>query len=224
MSEQPPPPQVSPDGRFYWDGQRWVPMPAQAQQPAPPLATAVPAPPFGYEIKKTGHGWRNAALGCVGIVALLFLIPFCVGLAGLSTTRSSSLGGSSPAASPLAVAVAPSASTTHVVSSPTAKASTAPSAPPAPTVRLDKTGSGTSKTAIFQTPGEWTITYYFDCTGFGFNGNFQIYVYDGASVLKDLPVNALALKGSDTVYEHNLSGPYYLEINSECDWHVVVAG
>ena len=24
MSGSPPPPQVSPDGKFYWDGQRWV--------------------------------------------------------------------------------------------------------------------------------------------------------------------------------------------------------
>ena len=27
MSEQPPPPQVSPDGKFYWDGQDWMPVP-----------------------------------------------------------------------------------------------------------------------------------------------------------------------------------------------------
>src|SRR6266516_1905523 len=30
MSGPPPPPQVSPDGKFYWDGAHWVPMPAQA--------------------------------------------------------------------------------------------------------------------------------------------------------------------------------------------------
>jgi uncharacterized RDD family membrane protein YckC len=33
--EPTPPPQVSPDGRFYWDGQRWVPMPTPAAQEAP---------------------------------------------------------------------------------------------------------------------------------------------------------------------------------------------
>jgi hypothetical protein len=26
MSDPPPPPVVSPDSKFYWDGQRWVPM------------------------------------------------------------------------------------------------------------------------------------------------------------------------------------------------------
>ncbi len=35
MSEPPPPPQVSPDGRFYWDGSKWVPMPASTTEPAP---------------------------------------------------------------------------------------------------------------------------------------------------------------------------------------------
>ncbi len=28
----PPPPQVSPDGKFYWDGTRWVPMQQAPQQ------------------------------------------------------------------------------------------------------------------------------------------------------------------------------------------------
>ncbi len=45
-AEQPPPPQVSPDGKFYWDGTRWVPMAAPAalgQQPVPPGYAPVPA-------------------------------------------------------------------------------------------------------------------------------------------------------------------------------------
>jgi hypothetical protein len=35
MSEPPPPPQISPDGKFYWDGQAWQPMPAG---PAPQIS------------------------------------------------------------------------------------------------------------------------------------------------------------------------------------------
>lgn len=37
MSDPPPSPQVSPDGRYYWDGQRWAPMTglSAAQQPTP---------------------------------------------------------------------------------------------------------------------------------------------------------------------------------------------
>jgi hypothetical protein len=35
MSAPPPPPQVSPDGKFYWDGTRWVPMQQAPQVPLP---------------------------------------------------------------------------------------------------------------------------------------------------------------------------------------------
>jgi hypothetical protein len=103
----PPPPQVSPDGRYQWDGARWVPM--QAQAPAqPPMAQRQPSQlppgyasplPAGYEIRKKGHFWE--------------------------------------------------------------------------------------------------IACFFECTGFGQSGNFQIYVYGGGSALKDVPANAPALKGSE---------------------------
>ena len=43
MSEPPPPPQVSPDGKFYWDGTRWVPTQQLAQQqPAPVVVYGQP--------------------------------------------------------------------------------------------------------------------------------------------------------------------------------------
>jgi hypothetical protein len=175
-----------------------------AQQPPLQGGTPVQLPP-GYEIKKKGHFWRNGAIGCGGLIALLVII-------GIAQGGSHSSSPSSTAA------VSPSNSAT---SAPTAKASTAPAAAK---VLLDKTGSGIGKTAIFTTPSEWEIDYSFDCANFGQSGNFSITVYDGASQLKDLPANQLALKGSDVAYEHNLSGPYYLEMNSECDWHVVVKG
>lgn len=206
-ADPPPPPQVSPDGKFYWDGQRWVPMQGRAQQLQPPTAVATQLPP-GYEIKKQGHFWRNGLIGCAGIIALIIFIPWCAGLAGVSTSRSSSSGtGSPPAPQP--------------TSSPTAKASQAPAAL---TVFYDRSGSGINKTPIFQTPNEWQIVWNFDCTNFGQSGNFQIFVYDGGGRLVDLAANALAMRGQDTSYEHNLSGPYYLQMNSECDWHVTVKG
>ena len=44
MADPPPPPQVSADGRFYWDGQRWAPMQQPLSPPpqSPWTATAVP--------------------------------------------------------------------------------------------------------------------------------------------------------------------------------------
>jgi hypothetical protein len=100
VAEQPPPPQVSPDGKFYWDGQRWVPM--QATAPAQPLPMAQQQQPLpsGYEIKKKGHFWRNGLLGCVGIIALIIFIPFCAGLAGISTNSSNSSQTTSSSTSP----------------------------------------------------------------------------------------------------------------------------
>ena len=108
--------------------------------------------------------------------------------------------------------------------SPSPTSESSPKASPVSKVLFDKTGEGISKTAIFTTPSEWSLTYSFDCLNFGQQGNFAITVFDGKSNLVDLPVDALALKGSDTIYEHNLSGPYYLEIDSECNWHVTVNG
>ena len=33
MADKPPPPQLSPDGRFFRDGQRWAPLPASFRIP-----------------------------------------------------------------------------------------------------------------------------------------------------------------------------------------------
>jgi len=51
MSEPPPPPQLSPDGKFYWDGQAWQPMPSAA---APPPPTPVATTPIGSQKKTFG--------------------------------------------------------------------------------------------------------------------------------------------------------------------------
>ncbi|HUZ01464.1 MAG TPA: hypothetical protein VMU89_14030 [Thermomicrobiaceae bacterium] len=46
MSELPPPPQLSPDGKFYWDGERWLPYaPTAASEALVPVAPAEPEPP-----------------------------------------------------------------------------------------------------------------------------------------------------------------------------------
>ena len=60
MSGQAPSqPQISADGKFYWDGQRWVPM----QQAAPM-----------QQLPRTSHRGRNFAIGCLGLVALVVII------------------------------------------------------------------------------------------------------------------------------------------------------
>ena len=43
-AEPPPPPRLSPDGKFYWDGERWVPMPDEPSAlPAKPLPNRIGA-------------------------------------------------------------------------------------------------------------------------------------------------------------------------------------
>jgi len=56
-SEPPLPPQVSPDGRFYWDGQRWVPMPTDT--PNQPL--------YAHEIRRQ----YRRALGCSAVIGMI---------------------------------------------------------------------------------------------------------------------------------------------------------
>jgi hypothetical protein len=107
-SERPPPPQVSPDGKFYWDGERWVPMQEQApsqqppeaqQQPLPPQGV-MPAPlPAGYEIKRKGHRWRNGLIGCAGLIALIVIVSVAASGSHGSSTSSSTSPTSNPASS-----------------------------------------------------------------------------------------------------------------------------
>src|SRR6266850_6772946 len=66
MSDPPPPPQVSADGKFYWDGTRWLPM-TQAVAPAPQTVIAAQVP-------TKGHALRNVSIGCLGPIALLIII------------------------------------------------------------------------------------------------------------------------------------------------------
>ncbi len=51
MSEIPPPPTVSPDGKFYWDGHAWQPMPL-----APDSAPATPTAQPRREIEVVNYG------------------------------------------------------------------------------------------------------------------------------------------------------------------------
>jgi hypothetical protein len=59
MSGPPPSqPQISADGKFYWDGQRWVPM----QEKPPP------------QVRAPSHRGRNLGLGCVGLIVIVIVI------------------------------------------------------------------------------------------------------------------------------------------------------
>ena len=72
MNDPPPPPQVSPDGKFYWDGERWVPMQGQtSSQPAPQ-----PQSPPQVVVVKQPRGALNSCVGygCLAIAAVFVLV------------------------------------------------------------------------------------------------------------------------------------------------------
>jgi hypothetical protein len=234
--------QYSPDRAYIWNGTQWLPNAGGGPAPTPvtpvpipntpvPVASAA-APNASWGAPRTtpkGHTARNVAIGVgVLIVVAAIISNAAKGPTPTASTNTNAVVSVTPTSTPSpASSPEPSASPTPTpkpTPSPTPRPSPTPP-PKGPTVLLDKYGNGGGgNTPIFHTTGEWTITYDFDCTAFGFNGNFQIYVYDGTSALKDVPVNSLAMKGTDTVYEHNLSGPYYLTINTECNWHIIVKG
>jgi hypothetical protein len=95
-----------------------------------------------------------------------------------------------------------------------------PLVPAAPVTLLDLGGNGIKSSQPFTASDSWTLAYTFDCTSFGFSGNFQVYVYEGES-LRQIAVNELGKQGSSstTVYA---TGGLHLQMNSECSWHVRV--
>jgi hypothetical protein len=166
------------------------------QQPGPPSL------PPGYEIKKKGHFWRNAGIGCGGLIVLI--------IAG-SIAAANGASKSPTTSAPAVFATAPASNAP--------KASTAPKT--AGTVLLDKTGSGINQTPKFTASGDWEIHWSYDCGAD--KGNFQIFVYSGDGSLAGVAANALDVKGSDVSYQHR-GGTYYLQMNSGCNWHVTVMG
>jgi hypothetical protein len=94
---------------------------------------------------------------------------------------------------------------------------------PATMPLLDLAGTGTKKSAIFITTGEWSVAWSYDCARLG-QGNFIITVYSGGGALQDILVNELGPKGKDIALVHASPGPHYLDVNSECAWTAKVTG
>lgn len=73
----PPPPQVSPDGKFYWDGTRWVPMQAPVQQATAPAAR--PSTNVGCVTRTT----------CLTVVGLFVAVALVLLIAGVCSSIAS---------------------------------------------------------------------------------------------------------------------------------------
>jgi hypothetical protein len=95
-----------------------------------------------------------------------------------------------------------------------------------PATLLDIEGEGTKTTQKFTTQGnDWDLAWTYDCSNFGERGNFIVGIKpgDGAMFSSNNGVNQLGPKGSDVEHYHS-GGTYYLEVNSECRWHIVAKG
>jgi len=92
VSTQNPNPQISPDGRWQWDGHNWVPRQPQQAAQQPPYAGAqppqpqygVPQPGYpqpGYPQPKKGMPtWGKVLIGVLSVVVALMVLLTVVGL------------------------------------------------------------------------------------------------------------------------------------------------
>lgn len=165
----------------------------QPQYPPPPQSPYPPQPR-----RKSRKGIFG--IGCLGLFGLVVLV------AALASHPSSSL----PAALPTLPTIA--------VSQQAAPATTAAAA--AARTVATFTGSGTQSTAPFTVTANWAVAYSFDCSDFGYKGNF-IIMEDG-SFTGAMDVNVLALKKSGSSYAYGDAGTHYLKMTTECSWTVKV--
>ena len=166
--------------------------------PQPPTGQWAPPPP---PPKK-----KRLAPILIGVGAFVIVL----GVIGAVTNGSSDTAGSTPATTTAATATSRAEVTT--TSAPATK-----TVAPAPKVVLKEDGSGIKSTATFTVDGDWDLAYTYDCSAFGFQGNF---IVNGPEIA-DFYVNELGMKGSDVTHLHD-GGQTHLEINSECAWTITV--
>ena len=178
--------------------------------------------------RKPSHRVRNGAIAAVVVLVVLAAIGSAAGHP-TSSSPPAAAGATAGTAAGAAVTSAPLAVATVAA---IAQPSSPPPVAPAATTKtlLAITGNGIKTSKSFRASGDSVdVTYSFNCAAFGSQGNFQIMFY-GASALgptmPDILANALAAKGSDTTTEYlnGATGPFHVEINSECGWSVKVIG
>lgn len=155
-------------------------------------------PPTGRRDTSAPSSARTIPLWSAPVIAITAL------LVGVAIGVSGGKGGTGSAAGP-----APAASRTTAKSPAVA----------AKKVVLHQAGNGIKNTPSFTTGADWSVSYTFNCAGFGDKGNFSIT--DGTQLAAVL-ASALDTKGADTTYQHDDAGKHYLEIDSECSWTVTV--
>jgi cell division septation protein DedD len=155
----------------------------------------------------------------------VILVVFGLIVLGSAIGGSSNTSKSTPAA-PDNSKSQPAKTDTSPAPAPAAKAAPAPVPTPAtPQVLLDLSGKGTKTTQKFTAASDWDLNWSYDCAAFGYQGNFQVYIYngDGSMSFDNSAVNQLGMKDSGVEHYHK-GGTYYLQVNSECSWTMQAKG
>jgi len=142
----------------------------------------------------------------VGAVLVVFIV---IGISGGSSTPAKSVPAPTESGSTVAAPAQPAQA----------------QAPAAPQMLLSISGSGSKTTAKFTAASDWDLNWSYDCSKFGYQGNFQVFVYngDGSMSFSNSGVNQLGKSGADVEHYHT-GGTFYLEVNSECSWKIQVKG
>ncbi|HET7015386.1 MAG TPA: hypothetical protein VFI65_15825 [Streptosporangiaceae bacterium] len=169
---------------------------------------ALPASTAGREIQRRAKWLSDCGRQRGWIHRLLIIIGAALSAVGKGTNSDA---GSRSASSPN--------STKSATLSPTAPAK--PQA--AAKVLATFSGSGIENTPKFAVRGTWKLEWRYDCTSFGFKGNFAILT-DGGNDPSGADVNELGKTGHGATYAYGDGGRHYLAIDSECAWRVKVVG
>lgn len=85
------------------------------------------------------------------------------------------------------------------------------------TVLLTKTGKGSHTSKTFTTPDSWDLRWSYDCSDFGYSGNFIVFGEGDLSGV--VAVNQLGRRDRGVEHLHE-GGKGHLSINSTCSWTV----
>lgn len=201
----------------FWDGFRWG---AETRPPLPRRDVSEPPPPArALESTRATFTWRLWHVIAAAVVALVVGLAIGGGSGSHQAAVDASVTGST---TPIetTLGLPPSLPTRKPMPAPTAAA---PAPAPQPTIIYTANGSGSKSTETFNVPsGNWDLRWHYDCSGFVFHtGNFQVFSHRNGSLSGDI-VNQLGPGRSDVEHFHDGHGSFFLQINSECDWNVVV--
>jgi hypothetical protein len=189
---------ISPDGKFLWNGEAWVPNPA-------------------YRLpkrKKRGFG-KFMMIGCGGLVGL-FVVISAIGIAV-------SFHGDSGPVNDFKQGMQDGAKQDSGQKAAPAPSPKAAPSPKGPQTLLEESGQGNKTTESFTAAGNWDLSWSYNCSAFGAQGNFVVWTKDTSGHMVVDPVNSLGDSGQDVEHYHQ-GGTIYLEIESECSWLVKVTG